>query len=231
MLQDSRYIAKRRMLSKMILPRVQRSRSSRTGRRAARCQPPHAPHLLEPRDGVVTLGGTSIAALGEDELRSSVTYFAEDAHIFATTVGDNLRVARGDATDAEIIDALERVGLAEWSQALPDGLSTILVGGAEALSAGQRRRLLLARAVIASSPIVLLDEPTENLDADDSDFFLRGLLGSGGGLFDASSTVVVATHHLPDDLGCERLAIAVDGRKNPQLSTFGPSTECHRLPV
>lgn len=187
--------------------------------------------LLEPRDGVVTLGGTSIAALGEDELRSSVTYFAEDAHIFATTVGDNLRVARGDATDAEIIDALEHVGLAEWSQALPDGLSTILVGGAEALSAGQRRRLLLARAVIASGPIVLLDEPTENLDAGDSDSFLRALLAADGVLFDASRTVVVATHHLPDDLGCERLEIAVDGRKNPQLSTFGPSTECHRLPV
>ncbi len=187
--------------------------------------------LLKPRGGAVTLGGACMTALGEDEMRSHVTYFAEDAHIFATTVGDNLRVARGDATDAELLDALGRVGLADWVWALPKGLATILVGGAEALSAGQRRRLLLARAVIASSPIVLLDEPTENLDADDSDLFLRALLAADGGLFAASRTVVVATHLLPADLACGRLEIAGDGRKNSQLSTFGPSRDRDRLPV
>ncbi|MGV0804099.1 ABC transporter ATP-binding protein, partial [Mycolicibacterium elephantis] len=65
-------------------------------------------------------------------------FFAEDAHLFATTVRDNLLVARGDATDDELRDALHRVGLGEWLEALPDGLSTVLVGGAAAVSAGQR---------------------------------------------------------------------------------------------
>jgi ATP-binding cassette, subfamily C, bacterial CydC len=187
--------------------------------------------LLEPRDGVVALGGTPISALSENEIRSRITFFAEDSHIFATTVGDNLRVARGDATDTELLDALGRVGLAEWAKALPEGLATILVGGAEALSAGQRRRLLLARAVIVSSPIVLLDEPTENMDADDSDAFLRAILAKDSALFDGSRTVVVATHHLPPDVCCERLTIATDGRKNPQLSTLGPSAGSGRLSV
>jgi ATP-binding cassette subfamily C protein CydC len=85
--------------------------------------------------------------------------------------------------------------------ALPDGLSTMLVGGAAAMSAGQRRRLLLGRAVLSTFPIVLLDEPTEHLDADDGRRILTELL-TPDALFAADRTVVVATHHLPDDVDC-----------------------------
>ena len=163
--------------------------------------------LLASRRGVVGLEGTPVDAIAESHLRSRITYFAEDAHIFATTVGDNLRVVRGDAGDDELLDALSRVGLAEWTQALPEGLSTVLTGGADALSAGQRRRLLLARALITATPIILLDEPTENLNAEDSDMFLRALLTGDGGLFDRSRTIVVATHHLPAGVDCDRLEV------------------------
>ena len=187
--------------------------------------------LLAPRNGVVELGGAPLDAIAEDELRSRMTYFAEDAHVFATTVGDNLRVVRGDATDGELMEALSRVGLAEWTQALPDGLKTILVGGAEALSAGQRRRLLLARALLASSPIIFLDEPTENLNAADSDAFLRALLADDGELFDPLRTVVVATHHLPPDLRCVRFEVTPEGRTNLHMSTFDPSEKLVRQPV
>lgn len=101
------------------------------------------------------------------------------------------------------------MGLSEWTQGLPEGMFTVLIGGADALSAGQRRRLLLARALIASSPIILLDEPTENLDAEYSDTRLQALLTGGGGLFDRSRTVVVTTHHLPVAADCERLEAGV----------------------
>jgi ATP-binding cassette subfamily C protein CydC len=131
-------------------------------------------------------------------------FFAEDAHLFDTTVRDNLLVARGDATDEELLAVLHRVGLGTWFAALPDGLSSILVGGAAAVSAGQRRRLLLARALISSFPIVLLDEPTENLDAADTERILTELL-TPGGLFTADRTVVVATHHLPAGVDCPTL--------------------------
>jgi ATP-binding cassette subfamily C protein CydC len=135
-------------------------------------------------------------------------YFAEDAHLFDTTVRDNLLVARGDATDAELTAALDTVGLQHWLDALPDGLSTVLAGGAAAVSAGQRRRLLLARALVSAFPTVLLDEPTEHLDAADADRILIGLL-TPGLLFGAERTVVVATHHLPDGLACR--VVAADG--------------------
>jgi ATP-binding cassette subfamily C protein CydC len=132
---------------------------------------------------------------------SKAVFFAEDAHLFATSVRDNLLVARGDATDEELRNALWRAGLGEWLDALPQGLSTVLVGGASAVSAGQRRRLLLARALISTVPTVLLDEPTEHLDAADGSRLLTELLVPGA-LFPADRTVVVATHHLPDDIVC-----------------------------
>jgi ATP-binding cassette subfamily C protein CydC len=132
---------------------------------------------------------------------SREAFFAEDAHLFATTVRDNLLVARGDATDEELRNALRRVGLGDWLSAQPDGLSTVLVGGAAAVSAGQRRRLLLARTLISRAPTVLLDEPTEHLDAEDGSRLLTELL-TPGAFFPADRTVVVATHHLPGDIVC-----------------------------
>ncbi|MDY6997156.1 MAG: ATP-binding cassette domain-containing protein [Actinomycetota bacterium] len=137
-------------------------------------------------------------------------FFAEDAHLFSTTVRDNLLVVRGDATDDEIRAALSRVGLRAWLDGLPDGLSTVLVGGAAAVSAGQRRRLLLARALLSTAPAVLLDEPTEHLDASDADRVLADLL-TPGGFFSAERTVVVATHHLPADARCRTIDLAAGG--------------------
>jgi ATP-binding cassette, subfamily C, bacterial CydC len=161
--------------------------------------------LLAPLGADVTLDGAPIRLICEPELRCAVGFFAEDAHIFATTVRDNLLVARGDCPDAELIAALHRVGLNGWLANLPDGLATVLSAGAQALSAGQRRRLLLARALVSPARIVLLDEPTEHLDAADAEPILRGLLDSHDGLIAAERTVVVATHHLSNEIRCPEL--------------------------
>lgn len=154
--------------------------------------------------------GKTTLLLSIAEIRSGTVFFAEDAHLFATTVRDNMLVARGDASDEEIRISLQRVGLGDWLDALPDGLLTVLAGGAAAVSAGQRRRLLLARALLTAAETVLLDEPTEHLDADASGQLLTQLL-TPGGLFPADRTVVVATHHLPDQLECPTLILAARG--------------------
>jgi ATP-binding cassette, subfamily C, bacterial CydC len=174
--------------------------------------------LLAPVDGTVTLGGVPLTACGDRQLRSTVGYFAEDAHVFATTVRDNLLVVRGDCTDPQLTDALTRVGLGPWVTGLPDGLATVLTGGASAVSAGQRRRLLLARALLSRAAVVLLDEPTEHLDAGDAQAILRGLL-TPGGLFGADRTVVVATHHLTDEFDCPQLRIESAGYPGCRSST------------
>ncbi len=161
--------------------------------------------LLPPLQGQVTLDGTGLDRFDEAELHRTVSFFAEDAHIFATTVRDNLLVARGDCQDDELTAALDAVGLSEWLASLPEGLSTVLIGGAQAVSAGQRRRLLLARAIVSPARIVLLDEPTEHLDATDAELILRDLLGPNPNLMSAERTVLVATHHLANDMHCAKL--------------------------
>jgi ATP-binding cassette subfamily C protein CydC len=163
--------------------------------------------LLPPLHGQVLLDETELSRFDESELHRTVSFFAEDAHIFATTVRDNLLVARGDCPDPELTAALDVVGLSEWLAGLPEGLSTVLIGGAQAVSAGQRRRLLLARAIVSPARIVLLDEPSEHLDATDAERVLRDLLAAASGLMGADRTVVVATHHLPDGTGCGELRI------------------------
>ncbi len=116
-------------------------------------------------------------------------------------------MARGDCRDDELTAALDAVGLGGWAAALPEGLSTVLTVGAQALSAGQRRRLLLARAVLSPARIVLLDEPTEHLDAVDAERVLCDLLGAESGLVSANRTVVVATHHVPTGIRCRELRL------------------------
>jgi ATP-binding cassette, subfamily C, bacterial CydC len=161
--------------------------------------------LIPPLDGQVTLDGIALSAFDEADLRCAVSFFAEDAHIFATTVRDNLLVARGDCADDELVATLHAVGLGDWLAGLSEGLSTVLSGGAHAVSAGQRRRMLLARAVISPARIVLLDEPTEHLDAGDSQAILHDLLELNSRLMASGRTVVVATHHLPRNIHCRRL--------------------------
>jgi ATP-binding cassette subfamily C protein CydC len=172
-------------------------------------RPAVAPVEVRPGDRLAVIGpsgcGKTTLLMATNALLPAA-FFAEDAHLFDTTVRDNLLVARGDATDAELRSALARVGLEPWLDGLPQGLSTVLPGGAAAVSAGQRRRLLLARALVSTFPIVLLDEPTEHLDTADGARILVDLL-TPDGLFPADRTVVVATHHLPDDISCQVLSL------------------------
>ncbi|WP_194817159.1 ATP-binding cassette domain-containing protein [Nocardia sp. XZ_19_385] len=134
-----------------------------------------------------------------DTPRPGVTFFAEDAHLFGTTVLENLRVARGDVTEAEAEKALRAVGLGDWLESLPDGLHTDLIGGAAAVSGGQRRRILLARALISPAQALLLDEPTEHVEAEAGEQLLRDLLDPASGLVEPERTVVVVTHQLPGE--------------------------------
>ncbi|MFD1810608.1 thiol reductant ABC exporter subunit CydC [Rhodococcus gannanensis] len=161
--------------------------------------------LLPPVEGTVAVGGTPLADVDPEALRRDVGFFAEDAHLFDTSVLENLRVARGDLTEDEAVAVLAKVGLGEWVGSLPDGVHTTLHAGARSVSGGQRRRILLARALVSPARVLLLDEPTEHLDADAASDVLRGLLDRGASLVDAGRTVVVVTHHLPESVRADRI--------------------------
>lgn len=132
------------------------------------------------------LAGTLTPAPGA--LRQLVRFTAEDAHLFATTLRENLRVARPGATDGELLDALAQVRLAGWLASLPGGLDTRLASGGTDVSGGERRRLLLARALLSGAAVLLIDEPAEHLDPATAEALVRDLLSIPG------RTVVLATH-------------------------------------
>ncbi|MEU9808432.1 thiol reductant ABC exporter subunit CydC [Mycobacterium sp. NPDC050853] len=162
--------------------------------------------LAPPVAGSIRLDDDAPAENQTAEMTSPIRFFAEDAHLFATTVRDNLLVARGDATDGKLADALSEVGLGPWIESLPQGLDTVLTAGAASVSGGQRRRLLLARALLSEVPVLLLDEPTEHLDGHAAETILRELLDSNSPLL-AGRTVLVATHHLPESVNCLRVQL------------------------
>lgn len=144
--------------------------------------------LLAPLEGRVEVDAPAT-------LRSAVTMFAEDAHVFATTVRENLRVVSGDLDEEQMRAALHAVGLEEWVDSLGQGLDTMLGPDGTTVSGGERRRLLLARAVLRGGPVLLLDEPTEHLDTARGDALLRALLDpEDPSLIPRTSTVVVVTH-------------------------------------
>ncbi len=118
----------------------------------------------------LTLAGLLPALAGRITADAPVFYAAADGHIFGTTLRDNLLLACPDpcaeGVEADLWQALEQVGLADWARELPEGLDTPLASGGASMSGGQRRRLLLARALLTQARYLILDEPTEHLDAD-----------------------------------------------------------------
>ena len=120
--------------------------------------------FADPTLGTVTFAGADVRTLAQDEVRRHVLLCAQDAHIFTTTIAENVRLARRDATDAEVQAALEAVGLWSFVSELPDGLETLVGEEGAQLSGGQRRRLVVARGLLSDARVVLFDEPAAHLD-------------------------------------------------------------------
>ncbi len=148
--------------------------------------------MLEPKSGSVALNGSELWRAQREQVTRLVSLTSEDAHIFATTVLENIRVARGDVTEEEATRLLNKVGLGGWIAGLPKGIHTLLGVGATTISGGERRRLLLARALATPAPLLLLDEPGEHLDADTADQVLRSLFDSAK----SQRGLLIVTHRL-----------------------------------
>ncbi|MFD4218739.1 thiol reductant ABC exporter subunit CydD [Streptomyces griseus] len=147
--------------------------------------------FLDASSGTYRLGGVEAAALESDAVRRSVGLCAQDAHVFDSTIRENLRLARPGATDPELRDALSRARLLEWAAALPQGLDTPVGEHGARLSGGQRQRLALARALLADFPVLVLDEPAEHLDLPTADALTADLLDATRG-----RATVLITHRL-----------------------------------
>ncbi|WP_327002172.1 ATP-binding cassette domain-containing protein [Dactylosporangium sp. NBC_01737] len=144
---------------------------------------------LDPAAGRVTLNGVDVRDLRGDELRTVVGYLGDDAYLFDSTLEANLRIGRPDATTGQLEQALAAARLLDWVRTLPAGLATPVGEHGVALSGGQRRRLALARALLADFPVLVLDEPTEHLDDVTAAELIRDLLAAAG-----DRAVLLITH-------------------------------------
>lgn len=130
----------------------------------------------DPDEGAVLCGGTPVAAMPLDTLRSHVALVDQRPTLLIDTVGANLRLARPEATDAEVADVLRVVGLDGWAASLPEGLDTVLASGRTQVSGGQLQRLALARALLAAPDVLVLDEALSQLDEQTADDVREALL-------------------------------------------------------
>ena len=147
--------------------------------------------IIPPKSGSALINGVPAWGADRDQLTSRITMTAEDAHVFATTIYENLRVARASLTRDEASELLAQAGLAQWLQSLPDGLDTVIGSGGTTVSGGERRRLLMARALAAPAPIMALDEASEHLAAATADRLMETLLTRS-----PDRATLVVTHRL-----------------------------------
>ncbi|MFF5719561.1 thiol reductant ABC exporter subunit CydD [Streptomyces buecherae] len=147
--------------------------------------------FLDPEAGTYTLAGADATGLAGDAVRRLVGLCAQDAHLFDSSLRENLRLARPGASTEELRAALAGARLLDWADGLPDGLDSLVGEHGARLSGGQRQRLALARALLADFPVLVLDEPAEHLDLPTADALTRDLLAATEG-----RTTVLITHRL-----------------------------------
>ncbi|MGC5747726.1 thiol reductant ABC exporter subunit CydC [Gluconobacter sp. NFX36] len=153
--------------------------------------------VIAPEKGKILLGGTDIATLQNETLRSQVAWLSQSSHLFDDTIRDNLLLGRTDLSEDALWTALEHAKIADTVRNLPDGLDTWIGESGSKLSGGQGRRIALARVLLSDAPVLILDEPATGLDADTEKAFLETLNNVGDG-----RSVLLIAHRLT---GVEKL--------------------------
>jgi thiol reductant ABC exporter CydC subunit len=168
--------------------------------------------FLDPSDGQVLLTGADgrevdLRDVAGDDVRRVIGLLAQDAHIFDSTIWENVRLARPGATRTDVRTALSRAKLLGWVDRLPDGLDSWVGEHGERMSGGERQRLALARALLADFPILVLDEPGEHLDLATSDALLADVQAAA-----TDRTLVTISHRLRGLEDFDEIVVLVAGR-------------------
>ena len=168
--------------------------------------------FLDPESGRVTIAGRDVRDYRQEDVRRMFALAGQEAHLFNSTIRANLLLARPAATDAELEEALDRARIGDWVRSLPDGLDTQVGEEGMHLSGGQRQRLVVARALLADAPVLVLDEPTAHLDPETASELVADALAAAG-----DRSVLLITHR-PEGLDrVDRIVTLDEGRGEPML--------------
>ncbi|MBH61763.1 MAG: hypothetical protein CL569_04815 [Alphaproteobacteria bacterium] len=167
------------------------------------------PSLREPISGDVRYDGRSITEFSKKTLRLGIAYAPQTPQLFDVSIGQHIRYGKPGATDAEIREAARLSGAALFIDELPDGYDTFIGEQGARLSGGQRQRLDLARALVRNAPILILDEPTSNLDVDAEERFREALNRIRT---ETDMTVIVIGHRLSTVRDADQIVIMQDGK-------------------
>jgi len=145
--------------------------------------------FLDPEHGRVTVGGRDLREFRLEDVRRAISVAGQESHLFSSSIANNVRLARPDASDLEIEQALRRARIWNWVAGLPDGVATLVGEEGRELSGGQRQRIVLARALLADSPVLVLDEPTAHLDPETARDLIDDVFAATAG-----RTLLLITH-------------------------------------
>ena len=163
--------------------------------------------------GKITLGGTDIKTVDPEKLLSAYSIVFQDVTLFNNTVMENIRIGRQGATDEEVLAAAREAQCDEFVEKLPEGYRTMIGENGSALSGGERQRISIARALLKDSPVILLDEATASLDAENETHIQRAISRLVKG-----KTVLIIAHRMRTVEGADKLVLLKDGKVAEQGS-------------
>ena len=163
--------------------------------------------FYDPTSGTVRIGDVDLRDIRLRSLRDEVVVVPQEGYLFTGTIADNIRVARPDATDDEVRAAIERIGVLDRFDQLPDGLETEVRERGSRLSAGEKQLVSLARAALADPAILILDEATSSVDPG-----TEAAVETAMETLMQGRTVIAIAHRLSTSERCDRVAVVSDGR-------------------
>ena len=163
--------------------------------------------------GKITLGGTDVRTVDPEKLLSAYSIVFQDVTLFNNTVMENIRIGRQNATDEEVLAAAREAQCDEFVEKLPEGYRTMIGENGSALSGGERQRISIARALLKDSPVILLDEATASLDAENETHIQRAISRLVKG-----KTVLIIAHRMRTVEGADKLVLLKDGKVAEQGS-------------
>jgi ATP-binding cassette subfamily C protein CydCD len=161
----------------------------------------------DPDEGCITLNGADLRDYTLDDLRRRIALVAQDTYLFNDTLRSNIRFARPEASEAELMAAVEHASLSDLVDTLPDGLDTPVGERGTSLSGGQRQRVAIARAFLKNAPVLILDEATSHLDAANEQAVRRAL-----DRLQADRTTIVIAHRLSTVRDADLIVVMENGR-------------------